>query len=133
MVKKQRIGFTAPLVEGHKGVTPVIVPFDPREVWGVEPVPLDDRREGWLVEGTVQGVAMHGWIGFRWGRYFLIIGPELRAKAKLAVGDAVEVALSSSKSPRALAVAKEQAPLTTAPRAYTRTARRSSPSGRRRS
>jgi hypothetical protein len=116
MAPRKPIGFEAPLIEGHGGVTVVIVPFDPREVWAREPTPLDARREGWLVAGTVNGVAFEGWIGFRWGRYFLMIGPELRAAAKLAVGDAVEVAVAPTTSKTALAIAKAQAQLTTAPR-----------------
>jgi hypothetical protein len=110
-----KVGFAAPLVEGHKGVTVVIAPFDPREVWGVAPVALDARREGWLVTGTMNGAAFNGWIGFRWGRYFIIVDAALRKAAKVGVGDEVEVVVRSTTSAKALAVAKEQAPLTTAP------------------
>jgi len=45
----------AELIEGHKGVTPVIVPFDPQEHWGIRPIKIDPRREGWLVRGTMNG------------------------------------------------------------------------------
>jgi len=110
-----RIGFEAPLVAGHNGVTVVIAPFSPREVWGVEPVPLDDRREGWLVTGTMNGVKFDGWVGFRWGRYFIIVDAALRKAAKIGVGDSVDVAVKPTTRAKALAVAKEQAPLTTAP------------------
>lgn len=65
MARRKAIGFEAALISGHKGVTAVIVPFDPREAWAREPVPLDARREGWLVAGTVNGVAFEGWIGHR--------------------------------------------------------------------
>jgi len=37
--------FEAALFEGHKGVTAVLVPFDPEEVWGLRPVKLA-RRDG---------------------------------------------------------------------------------------
>ena len=111
-----KVGFTAELVEGHKGVTVVIVPFDPREVWGVEPVALDERREGWLVSGTVNGAKLDGWIGFRWGRYFIMIDPALRGVAKASVGDTLDVVVRPTTSAKALAIAKEQAKLTTAPR-----------------
>jgi Domain of unknown function (DUF1905) len=116
MAKRKTIGFEAPLIEGHKGVTVVIVPFDPRAVWEREPAQLDAGREGWLVAGTVNGVAFEGWIGFRWGRFFLMIDPALRAAAKIVVGDQVEVAVAPTTSASALVIAKEQAKLTTAPR-----------------
>jgi hypothetical protein len=113
---KRRARFEAELIQGHGGVTAVIVPFDPREAWGVEPVALDARREGWLVRGTMNGARFEGWIGFRWGRHFIIADEALRAKAKLAVGDAVTVAVEPTASATALAVAREQAKLTTASR-----------------
>jgi len=112
----RKASFETELIEGHGGVTVVIVPFDPRQVWDVEPVPLDDRREGWLVRGTINGAKLDGWIGFRWGRYFIIVDADLRRAAKVAVGDLVSVAVEPTRSARALAKALEQAPLTTAPR-----------------
>jgi hypothetical protein len=116
MAKRTSVGFSASLVAGHGGVTVVIVPFDPRELWRREPVALDARREGWLVAGTVNGVAFEGWIGFRWGRFFLMVDPALRSAAAVAVGDLVEVTVSPTTTATALAVAREQAKLTTAPR-----------------
>jgi hypothetical protein len=124
MARRKPIGFAAALIQGHKGVTAAIVPFDPREVWAREPVALDARREGWLVAGTVNGVAFEGWIGHRWGRFFLIVDPELRAAAGVRVGDRLELAVAPTTSATALAIAKAQAPLTTAPR---RPARRAVP------
>jgi hypothetical protein len=114
--KRKTIGFEAPLVEGHKGVTVVIVPFDPREVWGAKPTPLDARREGWLVAGKFDGVEFEGWIGYRWKRFFLIASKQLRDEAKVKVGDTIEVVVAPTTSATALAIAKEQAKLTTAPR-----------------
>jgi hypothetical protein len=70
--------FEAALFEGHKGVTAVIVPFDPQEVWGLKPVRLAPRRDGWLVTGTVNGTRFDGYIGFRWGRFFIAFMPGLR-------------------------------------------------------
>ena len=52
--------FSAELVEGHKRVTVVIVPFDPETRWRQKPVRLDRRRDGWLVEGLVNGVPFEG-------------------------------------------------------------------------
>lgn len=116
MARRKAIGFEAALIEGHKGVTAVIVPFDPREAWGSEPVPLDARREGWLVAGTVNGVAFEGWIGQRWGRFFVIIDAALRAAAGVRVGDRLELTVAPTTRASALAIAKAQAPLTTARR-----------------
>jgi hypothetical protein len=111
--KPKQIGFTAPLVEGHQGVHAVIVPFDPREVWGTEPVALDPRRSGWLVRGTIDGAAMFGWIGVRWSRYFIIVDAALRTG--VAVGDELDIVVEPTGDPRALAIAQAQAKLTTAP------------------
>ena len=107
--------FTAELFEGHGGVHAVLVPFDPEAVWDVSPVPLDDRREGWLIQGSINGAKFHGWIGYRWKRYFVILDAALRKAAKADVGDTVTVVIEPTKSPRALAIALEQAKLTTAP------------------
>jgi hypothetical protein len=57
--------FEAELFEGHKGVTAVIVPFDPEDVWQLKPVKLDPRRDGWLVKGTVNRTRFDGYIGYR--------------------------------------------------------------------
>ena len=117
--------FTAEIVQGHKGVMAVIVPFDPRAVWDVEPVALDDRREGWLVTGTMNRAKFDGWIGLRWGRHFILLDEELARRAKAGVGDQVTVVVDSTDRAEALAVAKEQAKLTTAP------SRRKRPSSKR--
>jgi hypothetical protein len=92
--------FTAELFEGHGGVHAVLVPFDPAAVWDVSPVPLDDRREGCV-----------------------ILDAALRKAAKADVGDTVTVVIEPTRSPRALAIALEQAKLTTAPGSRRRGAR----------
>ena len=121
-MKKAR--FTTALIEGHKGVTAVIVPFDPEAVWDSKPVALDARRRGYLVRGTINGAPFDGWIGFRWGKFFIIVEPALRRAAKTAVGELVEVVVSPTTSDKAMAKAQEQAKLTTAPgRRRARTAR----------
>ena len=83
----RKVEFEAELIEGHKGVTVVIVPFDPEEAWSQKPVRLDPRRDGWLVTGTANGVRFDGYIGYRWGRFFIIIDLELREAAGVSVGD----------------------------------------------
>src|SRR5690242_9232440 len=107
--------FAAALIQGHKGITAVIVPFDPKDVWALEPLMLDDRRYGWLVRGSMNGAPFDGWIGHRWGRHFIMVDAELRRAASVSLGDAVEVVIRPTKSRKALAIALEQAKLTTAP------------------
>jgi Domain of unknown function (DUF1905) len=113
---KQQAKFSSALIEGHKGVTAVIVPFDPVLVWDAKPTQLDPRREGWLVSGTLNGVAFEGWIGFRWKRYFIIVDAVMREAIGAVVGDTIEVVVEPTTSATALAIAREQAKLTTAPR-----------------
>jgi hypothetical protein len=111
--------FSAELVQGHKGVTVVLVPFDPEdpnEGWGEKPVRLDPRRDGWLVEGNVDGVSFEGYIGQRWGRFFIIVDAALRAAAGVAVGDTLEVEVKPTRKASALATARELCKVTTAPR-----------------
>jgi hypothetical protein len=108
--------FEAELFTGHKGVTAVIVPFDPGDVWQLKPVKLDPRRDGWLVKGTVNRTRFDGYIGYRWGRYFIIIDPELRSAAKVAVGDTLSLVIEPTSSAKVLAKAREQSKMTTAPR-----------------
>ncbi len=110
-----KMKFSAELFEGHKQVTAVIVPFDPEIAWNQKPIALDPRREGWLVRGTVNKKKFEGWIGYRWSRFFIIIGPELREVAGVAVGDTLDLVVEPTTSKKALAIAQEQAKLTTAP------------------
>src|SRR5262245_4256881 len=99
--------FDAELFLGHKGVTAVLVPFDPELVWGAEPIAIDSRREGWLVRGTMNGARFDGWIGYRWGRHFIIVEPELRAAARTGIGESIRVVVEPTASARALAKARE--------------------------
>jgi hypothetical protein len=108
--------FDAELIEGHKGVTVVIVPFDPEQAWSQKPVRLDSRRDGWLIAGTANGVRFDGYVGYRWGRFFVIIDRELRDAAELSVGDTLKMVLQPTATARALARAREQSKVTTAPK-----------------
>lgn len=110
------VGCDAKLIQGHKGVIAAILPFAPSEAWKTKPVPLDDRREGWPIEGRLNNILFKGWIGFRWGKYFVIVDEALCKKAKAKVGDTVDLALKPTRSIVALRIAKEQAKLTTAPK-----------------
>ena len=107
--------FTAELIEGHKGVTVVLIPFDPEQVWRQKPVRLDPRRDGWLVKGTLNKVRFDGYIGNRWGRFFLIIDAELRDAARVSVGDTLSLAIAPTATAKALAKARAQSKVTTAP------------------
>lgn len=118
--------FTAELVEGHKEVHAVIVPFDPQEVWGQKPVKIDPRRDGWLIRGTMNKIRFLGWIGYRWGRFFIIVDPEMRETLGVEVGARIVFVVEPTSSAAAMKIAREQARLTTAP--STRKKRRA-PSG----
>jgi hypothetical protein len=93
-MKKQK--FRAELLTGHKGAA-VIVPFDPEKVWGAKPrqvaSPAYGKRPGHLVKGTINGHAFEGWIGCRWGRFFILVDEEIQEAAGVSVGDTVDVAV----------------------------------------
>jgi Domain of unknown function (DUF1905) len=108
--------FDAELINGHKGVTVVIVPFDPEEGWSLKPVRLEARRHGWPITGKVNGVRFDGYIGERWGRFFVIIDPELREAAGVAVGETLNLVIQPAASRRVLERAIQQSRLTTQPR-----------------
>jgi hypothetical protein len=107
--------FEAELIEGHKGVTAVIVPFDPEEGWSRKPVRLAERRHGWLVSGTVNRVRFDGYIGERWGRFFITIDPGLREAARVAVGDILKVVVQPTNRKNVYERALEQSKATTQP------------------
>jgi hypothetical protein len=108
--------FVAELIEGHKSVTVVIVPFDPEEGWSQKPVRLDSRRHGWLITGTVNGVPFDGYIGERCERFFIIIEPELREAARVSVGDKLKMTVQPTATQRVFRKAVAQSKVTTAPR-----------------
>ena len=112
----RKLEFEAELIEGHKGVTVVIVPLSPEEAWSHKPVRLDPRRDGWLVTGTANGVRFDGYIGHRWGRFFIIIDLELRQAAGVSVGDKLCMIVEPTATMRALNRAREQSKVTTAPK-----------------
>ena len=126
--------FEAELIEGHKGVTAVIVPFDPEGLWQCKPVKLEGRRHGWLVKGTVNGAPFESYIGDRGGRFFIVLEPALCETAKASVGDVVAMVVEPTSSARALAKARQQSVVTTSPGKARRDAIEKPPArGRRRS
>ena len=113
---EKKISFDAELVEGHKGVTPVIVPFDPEAAWRRKPVRLDARRDGWLVQGTINRRRFDGYIGNRWGRFFLIVDPQLREALGVSVGDTLSLVIEPTLDRDVWERARVQARVTTAPK-----------------
>jgi len=111
-----KVQFEVELIEGHKGVTVVLVPFDPEEKWSRKPVRLEGNRHGWLVVGSVNDVRFEGYIGERWNRFFIIIDRDLRDAANVVVGDTLKVSVKPTASARILARARHQSKVTTAPK-----------------
>ncbi len=111
-----KVQFEAELIEGHKGVTVVLVPFDPEERWSRKPVRLEGRRHGWLIVGSANGIEFDGYIGERWNRFFIIIDRALRDAANVVVGDKLKMSVEPSSSARVLARALQQSKVTTAPK-----------------
>jgi Domain of unknown function (DUF1905) len=111
-----KVRFDAELIEGHKGVTVVLVPFDPEEKWAQKPLRLAGRRHGWLVTGRVNGIKFDGYIGERWNRFFIIIDPLLREATRVTVGDTLKIALEPTSNARVLAQARDQSKVTTQPK-----------------
>ena len=111
----RRARFEAPLFEGHKGVTGVLVPFDPVDLWHAPPVRLAGRRHGWLVNGTANGARFDGYIGERWNRFFITLDEALRDAAGVAVGDLVTMVIAPTATSKAYLAALEQSRVTTQP------------------
>jgi hypothetical protein len=107
--------FQARLIEGHKGVVVAPVPFDPEERWRRKPVKLAGRRHGWLVKGTLGKTAFDGFIGERWGRFFVILEPSIRQEAGVEVGDDVSLVVAPTATRGVFARAFAQSKATTQP------------------
>lgn len=104
--------FKAEVIEGHKGVVAVLVPFNPEELWKQKPVRLAGRRHGWLVKGKIAEHPFDGYIGLRWDRFFVMVDADLKAK----VGETVTVKLQPTESETTLAKAIKQSKITTQPK-----------------
>src|SRR5215467_10282011 len=107
--------FKAQLIEGHKGVTAVMVPFDPEAVWRQKPFRLAGRRYGWLVKGMANGARFNGYIGDRWGHFFITLDDRLRQAAGVSVGDTVSMVVEPTRTIEAYLLAWEQSQITTQP------------------
>ena len=88
--------FRTELLSGHKGAA-VLVPFDPEEAWGIAPRQVASKaygkRAGHLIAGTLNGHRFEGWIGHRWGRFFILVDEQLQDAAGIGVGDMVDVSV----------------------------------------
>lgn len=88
--------FKAEVLSGHKEDA-VEVPFDPSEVWGIDPQPLWHGRHGHRVQGSVNGVSFESFIVPRSKRFYLIIDEELERKTGIAEGDVIVVAVEANR------------------------------------
>lgn len=112
---RRKARFDAELFEGHKGVTAVLVPFDPEAVWRQKPVRLAGRRHGWLVNGTANGVRFDGYVGERWNRFFIALDEALLEAASASVGEVVTLVIAPTAAKRAYLQAYRQSERTTQP------------------
>jgi hypothetical protein len=118
MAKSTRaMRFEGELFEGHKGVVAVLVPFDPEEAWQRKPHRLAGRRHGWPVTGSANGADFAGYIGERWGRFFIAFEPALLRALKAEPGQAVSMIVQPTDSPDVIDLAREQSTRTTQPKA----------------
>lgn len=91
--------FSTEVISGHAETLAIPVPFDPAVAWpGHRPVPMtleQDPRggKGWPAQGSVNGHPFEGFVGRRYGRSYVIVGPALRA-AGLVDGSPVDVVLT---------------------------------------
>jgi hypothetical protein len=85
--------FRTELEMGHKGCA-VIVPFDPEKLWGAAPTKVLGESMGHFVEGTMNGAPFQGWIGHRWGRFFILVDDALAKAAAAKPGDRIDVVVS---------------------------------------
>jgi len=112
---RRKARFEAQLFEGHKRVTAVLVPFEPEAVFLTKPVRLEGRRHGWLVTGTANGVRFKGYVGERWGRFFITLDEALCDAAGLSVGDVVTMVIEPTATRESYLEALQQSKRTTQP------------------
>ena len=93
-MKKQT--FKAAVMSGHKD-SAVEVPFNPAEVWGIEPGPLWRGRRGHNVKGKLNGHAFASCIVPRQKRFYLIVDKDIERATGVAEGDLVKVVVEPSQ------------------------------------
>jgi hypothetical protein len=93
---RKGVGFEAQLYEGHDKTRAVHVPFDPKDVWDVEPAQIvigrsKKKRPAHLVRGTVNGVPFESAIWFYFRNFVMIIDDDVTKRAKAKPGDMLEL------------------------------------------
>ena len=83
--------FKAALMEGHKDA--LEVPFNPTEVWGIDPVPLWRGRRGHNVKGKVNGRNFESYIVPRQKKFYLIVDKDIKRATGVMVNEMVTVTL----------------------------------------
>jgi hypothetical protein len=96
-------------------VIAAIVAFDPEVAFGRKPTRLAGRRHGWPITGTVNGTRFEGYIGERWGRFFIALEPSILAAAKVGATSLVVISVTPSNDPAVIAAAIEKSRPTTQP------------------
>jgi hypothetical protein len=90
-MKRKR--FKAEVRSGHKEQHAVEVPFDPAWAWDTDPKSLWPERKGHGVKGKLNGCAFESFIVPRSGKFWMLIDESLKQKAKVSVGDTVNVSV----------------------------------------
>ena len=90
--------FAAALEGTEKGRIYIVLPFDPKKVWG--------ERPRYHVRGTINGMKFRGPLEQSGKGYFMPLGPAYRRDAGLHLGEAVEVVLEP-EGPQSAALATD--------------------------
>jgi hypothetical protein len=67
-------------------------------------------RTGHLVRGFVNGVPFEGWIGRRWGRFFLLVDEAVQRRAGAGIGDMLQVVVEPRAAGTAPVAAAKRPP-----------------------
>jgi hypothetical protein len=84
--------FKAGLMSGHKD-NAIEVPFNPTEVWGIDPTPLWRGRRGHNVKGKLNGRVFESCIVPRQKKFYLIVDKDIERAAGLVDGEVVTITL----------------------------------------
>jgi len=67
------------------------------------------------VKGTANGARFNGYIGDRWGRFFIQLSDRLCTTAGASIGDSVSIVVEPTNTAQAYFYALEQSKMTTQP------------------